>query len=306
MNLEHLKTFISVADKKSFSATARALHLSQPTVTQQIKALEKHLNINLFERSTKQVELTSPAKVLYRYAKEIVKLNDIAEHEIMKMTTNLNGRLEVACSLTIGDNILPKVLGTYKKQFPHVLINIDITNTSHIVDRIKAKEIDLGLIEAPVHESELMVSPFMEDELVLVSSPSFFPQDKSEVSVSELPMLPFILREKGSGTRIVMEKHLYNAGLNPDDINIAFELGSTEAIKASVEAGLGVSILSETAIEKELTIQTLKKHPITGISFTRHFYLIYHRDTFFKEPVQAFVDTLHDFVSLITAKSINH
>jgi DNA-binding transcriptional LysR family regulator len=295
LNYEQLKTFLSVADKKNFSETARVLHLSQPTVTSQIKSLEKKLNTTLFERTTKHVELTPSAKILYRYAKEIVKLSELAENEILSISTTIQGRLTIACSLTIGEYILPQALGKFKENFPHIQMNVDITNTHQILSRIKDHVLDIGLIEAPVEDPELVLEPFMEDELVLIAKPDFFEQETATINPEELIALPLILREEGSGTRTVMESHLIHAGLNPTDLNLVLELGSTESIKSAVESGLGVSIISKTAIKKELQLKLLKIYPIENMLLNRHFYIVYHRDTVLKPTVIAFLQSIKDF-----------
>jgi DNA-binding transcriptional LysR family regulator len=292
LNYEQLKTFLSVADKKSFSETARVLHLSQPTVTSQIKSLEKNLNTTLFERTTKQVELTPSAKVLYRYAKDIVKLSEMAENEILSISKTIQGRLIIACSLTIGENILPQALGKFKENYPHIQMNVDITNTHQILSKIKDHVLDMGLIEAPVEDPALVLEPFMKDELLLIAKPGYFEQDKPIIIPDELISLPLILREEGSGTRAVMESHLTHAGLNPADLNLILELGSTESVKSAVESGLGVSIISKSAIKKELKLQLLKTYRIEDISLLREFYIVYHRDTVLKPTVQAFIQLI--------------
>jgi DNA-binding transcriptional LysR family regulator len=294
LNYEQLKTFLSVADKKSFSETARVLHLSQPTVTSQIKSLEKNLNTTLFERTTKQVELTPSAKILYRYAKEIVKLSEIAENEILSISSTIQGRLTIASSLTIGEYILPQALGKFNENYPHIQMNVDITNTHQILSRIKDHVLDIGLIEAPVEDPELVLEPFMEDELVLIAKPGYFEQETPIITLVDLLNLPLILREEGSGTRTVMESHLIHAGLNPADLNLILELGSTESVKSAVESGLGISIISRTALKKELQLKLLKIYPIESMLLNRHFYIVYHRDTVLKPTVMAFLQSIKD------------
>jgi DNA-binding transcriptional LysR family regulator len=292
MNYEKLKTFITVADKKSFSEAAKLLYLSQPTITSQIKSLEEHLNTILFERTTKQVQLTQAANVLYRYAKEIIKLSETAEKEIMSMSDQVYGDLEIACSLTIGENILPQILGEFREEYPLIKMSVDITNTTQILSKIKDHVLDLGLIEAQVEDSELHLEPFLEDELTLIAAPYFFEEEKATVSLEELKELPLVLREKGSGTRTVMNQHLISSGLNPSNLNVLLDLGSTEAVKSAVESGLGLSIISKSAIKKELQLGLLKTYPIQGVSFTRYFYIVYHRDAVLKSTVEVFLHSI--------------
>ncbi len=296
MNYEQLKTFLLVADKKSFSEAARILHLAQPTVTAHIKSLEIYLNIKLFERTNKHVHLTTAGNILYKYTKEIVKLSEQAENEILELSKTIHGNLVVACSLTIGENIIPQILMRFRNTNPLIKINVEVTNTNVILTKIRDRILDIGLIEAPIDDPNLILEPFMEDKLVLISKPNFISK-KEDVRVNDLVSLPLILREKGSGTRTVMDLHLKRLGLNPSDLNIELELGSTEAVKAAVESGLGVSIVSESAVRKELQLNLLEIIPIKDIEFSRHFYVVYHRDTIFKPAVEAFnqfIRTVHD------------
>ncbi|WP_099364639.1 selenium metabolism-associated LysR family transcriptional regulator [Fredinandcohnia onubensis] len=292
MNFDQLKTFVTVADKKNFSESAKTLYLSQPTITSQIKSLERHLNTTLFERTTKQVELTASAKIFYKYAKEIIRLSESAEKEISDLHGEIHGQLKVASSLTIGENILPQLLGSFKENYPLIELSIDITNTDQILLQIKDHVLDLGLIEAPVKDPDLILQPFMKDELILIAPCDFFGADKVDITMKELFHLPLVLREKGSGTRTVMVQCIKKHGYTPTKLNVVLELGSTEAIKQAVEAGLGFSIISKNAIKKELNLNLLKAYPIRDILFSRYFYTVYHRDTVLKPPVEAFLNQI--------------
>lgn len=292
MNFEKLKTFITVADKKSFSEAARILYLSQPTITSHIKSLEEHLNTTLFERTTKQIQMTESANVLYRYAKEIIKLTESAEKEIFILSEKMYGDLNIACSLTIGENVLPQMLGRFKSEFPLIQMSVDITNTTQILTRVKDHVLDLGFIEAPIEDPDLVLEPFLEDELVLVAKEGFFENDKINITLEELKTLPLVLRENGSGTRTVMCQYLIKAGIDPSFLNVTFEFGSTEAVKSAVESGLGVSIISKSAIKKELQLGLLRAFHIKDLFLSRFFYIVYHKDTVLKSTVEAFLKSI--------------
>lgn len=294
MNYEHLKTFIAVVEKKSFSEAARALHMSQPTVSSHIKSLEKHLDTTLFKRTTKHMDVTHSTEILYRHAREIIKLTDIAENEIKNLSMSVNGRLAIACSLTIGESVLPKALGKFKRDYPLIQVSAKITNTEHILAQIRDHSLHIGLIEAPIQDPDLILESFMEDELVLIAAPDFFPNGKQDVKLVELSSLPLILREQGSGTRKVMEDYLIKHGLNPSHLNILLELGSNESIKLAVESKLGVSILSKDSIKKEEKLQLLKKYGMNENPITRNFFLVYHRDTILNTPSELFVSLIKD------------
>jgi DNA-binding transcriptional LysR family regulator len=292
MNYEKLKTFIVVAEKKSFSEAAKLLYVTQPTITAQIKALEEELNTKLFERTTKKVELTQSAGILMKYAREIIRLNDTAHKEILRIEDSVYGELSMGCSFTIGEYILPEFLKTFKGMYPLIQMRVDITNSNNIVNAIRDQRIDVGLIETPIDAPDVMVEPIMEDELILIASPAYFSKQNMKISLERLKKLPLIVREKGSGTRAVVHQYLKQAGVAETNLNIVMELGSTEAIKAAVESGLGVSIISKNAIKKEQELNILSAHFINNISFSRFFYIAFGRDQVLKSTTELFIKDL--------------
>ena len=152
MNEHQLKVFMTVAEKRSFSESAKTLHMAQPTVTSQVKSLENELDTQLFHRTTKRVELTEAGRILYRYGKEIVNSFDAAKKEIESLQHTVSGKLEIAASLTIGEYVLPKMLGKIKQKYPHIQLSMHIMNTEHIVEKIRARVLDIGLVEGVVDD----------------------------------------------------------------------------------------------------------------------------------------------------------
>ncbi|MGP4041119.1 selenium metabolism-associated LysR family transcriptional regulator [Gracilibacillus sp. D59] len=278
MNFEHLKVFYTVATKRNFSESAKNLHLSQPSVSSQIKQLEASLGVVLFNRSTKKVYLTPEGELLFRHTDQILKLVNQTKNEIALMSEKMNGNLEIGASLTIAEHILPRLLGFYKQQFPQVKVHLKVYNSEIIVEKLLNEEINLGFIESMVNYPHLNQAAFMDDELVLIASRSFCDDKighKDQISPEELFSLPLILRERGSGTRQVIEEKLIQNQLNPENLNVILELESTESIKSAVEAGLGVSLISKSAISKELKLNTLKELSISGIHLSRNFFSLY-------------------------------
>ncbi|WP_059104289.1 selenium metabolism-associated LysR family transcriptional regulator [Alkalihalobacillus shacheensis] len=294
MNYEHLKTFVSVAERKSFSETAKKLYLSQPTITSQIKSLEKSLSTTLFERTTKQVELTPAAKILYRYATKIINLSEEAEKEIANLLGKVHGDLFIPCSLTIGENILPNLLKTFTEKYPLIELSAAIVNSTQILNMINDNVADIGLIEAPLESPGLVLEPFMEDELIIIAKNGFFDGGKMELGLDDLVKTPMIVREKDSGTRAVMNQYLTESGISTDDLNVILELGSTEGIKSAVESGLGISIISKNSIYKELKLGVLKTYKIPNVFFSRHFYVVYKRGAILKSPSEKFLELLRN------------
>ena len=292
MNYERLKTFIAVAEKKSFSEAGKILFVTQPTITSQIKALEEELNTKLFERTTKKVAMTESAIILFKYAKEIIRLSDSAQKEILKIEDIIHGDLSMGCSLTIGEYILPMYLKKFKVLYPLIHMSVDISNSNKIVANLKDQLIDVGLIETPIDDPQIIVDPFLADELILIAAPNYFATNEREISINRLRNIPLIMREKGSGTRAVVETYLNQAGISIDELNVVMELGSTESIKATVESGLGVSIISKNAIIKEEQLQLLTAYQVQGLAFYRDFYIAFRKEQILKSTTELFIDEL--------------
>lgn len=294
MNYERLKSFIAVAEKKSFSEAAKILFVTQPTITSQIKALEEELNTKLFERTTKKVEMTQSAVILYKYAREIIRLSDSAQKEIVEIEDIMHGDLSMGCSLTVGEYILPLYLKKFTDLYPLIRMNVDISNSNKIVTNLKDQLIDVGLIETPIDDPQVTVESFLTDELILIAAPNYFQAKETKISMDKLKHIPLIMREKGSGTRAVIEEYLNQAGMSIDELNVVMELGSTEAIKATVESGLGVSIISRNAILKEEQLRLLMAYQVQGISFYRYFYIAFRKEQILKSTTELFIDALRE------------
>jgi len=277
MNLDHLRVFYIAATKRNFSETAKILHLSQPSVSLQIQQLEEALKVKLFERTTRTIKLTDYGKVLLRYAERIFQLVHDAEKELTVLSNSIHGDLFIGASTTIGEHILPYVLGIFKLDYPKVNLRMKIGNSLHIVEQLLKQEIHIGFVEAPVSNPEIQSYPFLEDELVVISSTQNqhpLLASKGVLTPHDLFSLPLILREPGSGTRQVINESLRKIDLNPEELNVVLELGNTESVKAAVESGIGFSILSRFAIRKELQLKTLQILKIKGIHLRRNFYLV--------------------------------
>lgn len=277
MNLLQLNIFKSIVSTKSFSKTAEMLHLSQPAVSQHIHSLEQQYGTKLFDRTTKRVILTRAGRVLDWYATEIIRLLEQSHKEINQTIGEIKGTLLVGASLTIGENILPRIIGLFKNDYPEVEIQMEVSNTHNIVHGILDKRLDVGLIEGPEDYEEINVIPFIRDELQLIVPFTHPLAEKKKVTLNDIARLSFVLREKGSGTRKVMEASLLKAGLDPAALNIALELGSTQAVIGAVEAGFGATFLSSWAVKKELLLETVKAVKISGLKIVRDLAVVYHK-----------------------------
>lgn len=295
MNFDHLKVFYVAATKRNFSETAKALHLSQPTVSLQIQQLEAYLEVKLFERTTKNIKLTDSGQLLFQNAERILHLVNQTKKELALLSESIHGSLNIGASLTIGEYILPYMIGKYQKEYPKVNLSLNIYNSTQIIQQLRYEEIDLGFIESSISHPELVHLPFLEDELILIGStknPHPMIGDRESITPDELFSLPLILREHGSGTRQVMEESLLKNQLDPSKLNIILELGSTESIKSTVESGMGLSIISKSAIQKELMLGSLRTIRLQGISLLRSFVAVFDRNRLLSVPADAFLEFL--------------
>jgi LysR family transcriptional regulator, transcriptional activator of the cysJI operon len=295
MNLDHLKVFYVAASKKNFSETAKSLNLSQPSVSLYIQHLEENLNTKLFDRTTRTIKLTDGGKVLFRYAERIFQLIDNAENELILLTHSIHGDLHIGASTTIGERILPYVLGEFKLKYPQVNLLMKIANSQQILKQMKEGETHIGFVEASYSDPSLHNQPFLEDELVVISSsnnPHPLLQKDDILTPTDLFSLPLILREPGSGTRQVIKESLESIGLDSSQLHVVLELGNTEAVKAAVETGMGISILSKSAIRKELELGTLREIKLKGMNLRRFFYVVYEKNKVLSTAAETFIDFL--------------
>lgn len=269
--------FKTVADQRSFSKAARILHLSQPTISLQVRALEDQLGARLFERDTKAVHLAPAGHAIYPYASEILRLHQQARQAAAGASGIVAGQLSIGASLTIGEYILPRAIGLFRQQHPAVEVVAQIANTEQVTHLTLEHSVDLGLTEAPAAHRDLEAQPFLDDEMVLIVPKGHRWAGRPEISLEELRNEPLVLREPGSGTRQVFEEYLRSAGTALTQFRNATELSATEAIKGAVEAGLGVSVLSRWTIYKEMALGTLAALRIRQLPMKRQFSIIVRR-----------------------------
>ncbi len=252
-----LQVFHTVARLLSFTKAAESLHMTQPAVTFQVRQLEEYFNTRLFDRTHNRISLTAAGERVYEYAAQIFDLYAKMDNAVRDMTGEISGVLIIGASTTIAEYMLPALLGDFNKKYPDVNVHLKVSNSDGIVSMVENNDIDLGVVEAPVMNKNLVVENCRNDRLVAVVHPAHELASKKKVMVQDLVTQPYIAREEGSGTREVIEEYLAGTGMKPADLSVTMELGSPEAIKGAVEAGMGVSIVSEVTIHKELQLGTL-------------------------------------------------
>ena len=289
MNINHLAIFHAVAEESSMSRGAERLCISQPAVSKQIKDLEAALGVTLFDRLPRGLRLTEAGEVLASQARRLFAVEADAARAIAELKGLVRGRLTVGASLTIGDYLLPQILGAYHKRYPGITLRLEIANTQVIQQKLRENALDVGLTEGFAEEADLTAEVFGQDELVAVVPPGHSLLRESAVSAARLCAEPFLMREPGSGTRDVVERALARHGIA---VQPAMSLGSTEAIKRGVASGLGVAIVSELALETEFSAGRLCPLALSDLTITRPLHLVRLRGKSEGAAVKAFVKML--------------
>jgi len=252
-----LQVFYTVARLLSFTKAAETLHMTQPAVTFQVRQLEDHFDTRLFDRTHNRVALTEAGHKAYESAEQIFSLYAEMENTVKELTDDVSGALTMGASTTIAEYMLPALLRGFTLEFPDINLKLKVSNTEGIVSMIENSMIDLGVVEGPVSNKNLLVEVCRVDQLVVVVPPGHEIADRKSIPLEEVMNFPFICREEGSGTREVIMDHMVKLGIDRNNLNVSLELGSPESIKGAVEAGMGISIASLATLEKELKLGTL-------------------------------------------------
>jgi DNA-binding transcriptional LysR family regulator len=279
VNISQLKTFLAVADRGSFSEAARALGISQPAVTMQVQALESDIGAVLFDRKYRHVEVTEPGRTLMPHARRVLEEIERAHTEIEQLGNQLTGRLTLAASTTPGQYVLPRLLGAFLHANPEVAAGIVIADTARVVELVEAGEAQLGMVGARVRGARATFEEAGEDELVLIAPPDSPLIDRDVLLLQDLFEEPFVMRESGSGTRLVTESTLRAEGVDPGDLRVVTELGTSEAIVRAIEGGLGLGIVSRWVADKALKLKTVAELMVGGFPVKRPLYLVLPRAT---------------------------
>ncbi len=234
--------------------------------------LEARLNCKLFDRLGRSILPTAEAEILYPRAIAILEDLQRLEEEICATGKNVAGELILGASTIPGAYILPGLAASFKKEFPDISFEIRINDSAKIVEAVAGNELLLGVVGAKIPSPKVRYQPFAEDELILAAAQEN--PAPTEISMQELRHLPFIVRERGSGTRKSTESLLALQQIAPSQLNVCATLGSSAAVKEAIKANLGVSIISRYAIQDELTSGKIKQIHIPGLTMKRDFYIV--------------------------------
>ena len=274
MDIHRLEVFCKVIEMQSFTKAADAVFLTQPTVSEHIRALEETVGEKLVDRLGREVLPTPAGKILYQYACDIIRLRNEAIQAIDRYKGNLSGLLTIGASTIPGTYILPRLIGSFKARYPAIQITLRISDSAEVVERIIDGSLEAGLMGARWDDRRIILEEIFSDELVLAVYPEHPWAGKKVITMEELANQPFILRERGSGTRRTMAQALEGYGFNPSRLHVVAEMGSTEAVRQGIKARIGVSILSSHAVDEDVRRGTLVTVEIKDVFIHRSFYLV--------------------------------
>ena len=287
MDLRRLQVFAKVYEKRSFSRAAEEVYLSQPTVSGHIKSLEEELGVQLFDRLGREILPTKAAELLYVHARDILMRVEDAQHSVDAFLGRLRGDLVVGGSTIPGQYVMPAFIGRFHLLHPEVRVTLHIGDTRQVTDAVLSGELEAGVVGAVVEEERLAYSPLMEDDLALAGWPGH-PFGEA-LDIMELKRVPVVFREPGSGTRMFLAKALKKAGVDPADMNIVAQMGSTMAVLNSVRAQVGLGFLSRRAMIEELEAVKVVEVGLDGIQLQRQFYLVTRKKRTHSPASQAFM-----------------
>ncbi len=289
MNLNQLRVFHAVAQAGSITAAAQALKVSQPAVSKQLGELENALGALLVDRLPRGVRLTAAGRGLAEHAARIFAIELTAQTELAALLGGTRGQLAVGASTTIGSYLVPRVFGAFQRRHPAVELELQIGNTAAVHDLVRQDRVELGLTEGLVTDDDLTAQVFDQDEMVAITAPADPLLARVSLTAKELVAQRFVMRERGSGTREVIEAALARKRLVVEPV---MSLGSTEAVKNAVASGLGVAIVSRLAVDLELASGSLRLIEVSDLRIRRALHLVEQRGKSRSPAARHFIELL--------------
>ena len=292
MDLWRLNIFTKVIEHKSFSKAARAVFLTQPTVSSHINDLETHYGCRLIDRLGKEVAPTKAGQLLYTYARRLISLQNETESAMSDYHGMMRGEIQIGGSTIPGEYILPAVIGRYTADYPEVKVSLVIGGTEQITDDILSGALEFAIVGARTRNKKLIQEEITTDKLRLVIPAGHRWAGQEKVSLKDLLTEPFIVREKGSGTLKTLVQSLSEKGYSSGSLNIVAEMGSTTAVIQGIKNNVGISVLSILAVREELQTGRLQALSVDGLNLLRNFYLTVNKQRTLSPVCKAFIQYL--------------
>lgn len=285
----YLQVFVTVAEKESFSRAAEEHHMTQPAVSQYIRTFEDMIGARLLERTNKYVRLNKAGEIVYHHAKEILGLYTKMENLVDDLENKASGPLSIGASYTFGEYVLPRIIAKLLEIYPEIEPTVTIGNTARIAALVNDHQLDIGIVEGHFNDKLLIEEAFAEDQMVVVAAPHHhLARHEGQVKMEHLANETWIVREGGSGTREATDKLFRKFKLTPTTF---MYFSSTQPIKESVEAGLGLSLLSRWAIQKEVKNGDLKIIEVQGLPLLRKFSIV-TKSPYQTKAMEVFIELL--------------
>jgi DNA-binding transcriptional LysR family regulator len=290
MDTRQLAAFCAVVERASFSQAAEQLGVTQPAVSLQIRSLEKRLGLQLLDRSGRRVEPTDAGRRLYRSALRLLAQEEQLLAELgEEVEGELTGRLELGASTGPGGTVIPVVLCEFQERHPEVHVALTVSDTQRIVEQVARRELELGVVGAARRHRGVVFEPFFRDEVVLAVPRGHRFADRT-ISLDELQNEPIVLMQEGAGVRQVIDDELREAGVRLRDLDVRLELGLQESARSAVLAGYGVTFISRSAVEADVSAGTLAVSRVEGLDASREISLVRASGRAETRVGQAFVD----------------
>jgi DNA-binding transcriptional LysR family regulator len=291
INLDQLRIFQAVAQTRSFTRAAEAVHLTQPGISKHIKQMEEYYGIPLFDRLGRKVALTQAGEILLAASQEVTVLIENAEQRIDDLKGLRGGKLALGSSFPIGVYILPRVLAAFRESYPAVEVVLEISLSEKINTGILSNKLDLGLVTHRLNDPRLLSREFITDQLVAIFPVSHRWEAKQHITPQDLLGETFVVAAQGAGTRAVLEERLHEKGLHLQNL---LDFGNLEGVKHAVEAGLGVSIQARSVVQKEVADGSLLARPLAEIDDSLEYLYVRRKDKHLSNAAQAFLALLQD------------
>ena len=278
VNLLQLEALVHLVEERSFSRAAKRMFLTQPSLTKHIRNLEDTLGAKVVNRASRVFTLTPEGRVVFDYARRILKLREEIADRVMRLRDSESGEISIAASTIPATYILPRAIGGFRKRYPEIRTTVRTADSSDVIEMVLESEAEVGIIGKRPPAGKLVSEALWKDRLVL-AVPAAHPWAKRKsLRLREIGKEPFVIREKGSGTRETLEGCLRDAGgPGTSNLDVVAELGSSEAVKEAILAGLGVSVISAHAIRREIQSGLLAALSVDECRMERSFHLIYRR-----------------------------
>ena len=292
MKLKTLKIFIKVIDTGSYSKAAEKMGLTQPAISMQIKTLEEKLETELVLKKRGKLNLTPAGQVVYKNAKKIMLDWEKLKYEVEDKKDKAYKSIFIGSSTIPSEYILPDLLAKLAKDDPEIKSCIEVGDSAEMIELLEDGEVDIVLVGFKPLDEKYKTVEIAEDELKLITPKKHKLSQKEEIYINNLKNENILIREVGSGTRKAMLNSFREAGLKFNDLNIKSRLGSTEAIIAAVQAGLGVSFVSKFASSKAKKYGRVEELEVKDVDFTRKFYLAYNKNKDNSELIEKIIKIL--------------